>query len=115
MKSYEFKECGIIYRISSALKAHQRILIDLKHELKSGKAFIGNGELIQHNIRKCIIFRSLLHVRKVHNPLYGNVTELIIPRLTEKNVERTLICPRIGQHQSIHIFLMSRISLPMRM
>lgn len=83
VKPYEFKECGIIYRISSVLTAHQRILIGLKHyELKSGKAFIGNGELIQHhNIRKYVIFRSLMHVRKVDNPLYGNVTELIIPRL----------------------------------
>lgn len=80
---YEFKECGIIYRITSALKAHQRILIDLKHyELKSGKSFIGNGELIQrYNIRKYITFRSLTHVRRADNPLYGNVTELMIPRL----------------------------------
>lgn len=77
------KECGNIYRISSVLRAHQKVHIYLKpHVWKDcGKAFIVNGQLTHY--QKIYVRQSPMHVRNVDKPLeiLLIIRELILARL----------------------------------
>lgn len=68
------KECGNIYRISSVLKAHQKVHIYLKsHVCKNcGKAFIVNGQLTQY---QKIYVRQKSCACKKCGQTFGNFTD----------------------------------------